>query len=409
VSRARVRASWLLGGRASAQGPAITPTLRDGIPKPRTAAPQTPLVITGRLAQPTWRLSSRAVYVLALGATLGAGFYLYSTEGGRAGLFVSAVMLTIAALLVFVIRRLLPAVVLVSSMIAIIRVSAYVKQQTSEVLLHAHDVVSLLSSWSALSQFWHDQRQHVLSLAAVLAATAVAVCVAYRIDSTRIGRRFAAPAAILLVCLTYIAAAAKGERRHTEYYFENVYVSFFLASWRETLEALWRGGLMEAAPASPALPLDASAPCEPRSRPPHIILIHQESVVPPSHFPSLSYDRSLDAFFQSHDGQLRKLRVETFGGGSWLTEFSVLTGLSIHSFGGMRQFVQQIMAGKVKEALPQALTRCGYRNVVFYPMLRHFLASGRFFEGAGLRRFSMPRPRARSCPTSGTGSTTPTC
>ena len=50
----------------------------------------------------------------------------------------------------------------------------------------------------------------------------------------------------------------------------------------------------------------------------------------------------------------------------------------------MRQVVQQIMAGKVRETLPLALTRCGYRNVAFYPMLRHFLATGRFFEGAGL-------------------------
>ena len=62
--------------------------------------------------------------------------------------------------------------------------------------------------------------------------------------------------------------------------------------------------------------------------------------------------------------------METFGGASWLTEFSVLTGLSTYSFGGMRQFVQQIMAGKVKDSLPHALARCGYRNVVFYPMLR---------------------------------------
>src|SRR5262249_1322118 len=30
--------------------------------------------------------------------------------------------------------------------------------------------------------------------------------------------------------------------------------------------------------------------------------------------------------------------------------------------------------------------RCGYRNVVFYPMLRYFLATGKFFEGVGLSK-----------------------
>ena len=189
-----------------------------------------------------------------------------------------------------------------------------------------------------------------------------------RIDGTRIRRTHAAGAAVLFVLLVVLGSVAKGERRHTEFYFENVYVSFFLASWSETIEALWRGALIEAAPSTPAAALNVSAACDPRPKPPHIILIHQESVVPPSHFPSLSYDRNLDVFFHSYDGPLRKLRVETFGGGSWLTEFSVLTGLSSYSFGGMRQFVQQIMAGKVRDTLPQALSRCGYRNVVFYPI-----------------------------------------
>ena len=97
-----------------------------------------------------------------------------------------------------------------------------------------------------------------------------------------------------------------------------------------------------------------------------------------------SYDRSLDAFFQSYDGKLNKLRVETYGGASWLTEFSLLTGLSTQSFGGMRQFVQHVMAGKVGDTLPQALTRCGYRNVLLYPMLRYFLGSAKFFAAAGM-------------------------
>ena len=33
-----------------------------------------------------------------------------------------------------------------------------------------------------------------------------------------------------------------------QFYYENLYVSSFYASWGETLEALWRGALLEAAP-----------------------------------------------------------------------------------------------------------------------------------------------------------------
>jgi hypothetical protein len=318
-----------------------------------------PLGKVGRLTQGTWRLTAHAVWALALGAILGTGLYVSITEGMFAGLFVSAIMLTEVAFLTLVMRRLLPAVVLVTSSIAIIRAAAYVKQQTSEVLLHAHDVVSLASSWSAMARFWHDHRLYALSLFAAVAAAAAMAYFARRLDTLDIGRKPTAAAALLLLGVASLAATAKGDRRHTEYYFENVYVSYFLASWRETLEALWHGSLIQVAPTAAGRLLGATASCELRDRPPNIVLIHQESIVPPSYYPRLSYDRSLDGFFQSYDGQLRKLRVETFGGGSWLTEFSVLTGLSTYSFGGMRQVVQQVMAGKVRDTLPQALSRCG--------------------------------------------------
>ena len=82
----------------------------------------------------------------------------------------------------------------------------------------------------------------------------------------------------------------------------------------------------------------------------------------PSLFATLSYDRAVEPFFHSADGALHELRVETYGGASWLTEFSLLAGVSTHAFGGMRQFVQTFMQGKLKDTLPQALERCGYRT-----------------------------------------------
>ena len=352
---------------------------------------------TARIAVSSLLLSPRVVWAATFIAGLGAALYLHETEGGGAGLFASAVMATIGALWVVILRRVLPAVVLVSATIAIIRTAACVKQQTTQVLLHAYDVVSL-ASWSTLSHFGREHREYALGLVAAVAATAIVARIAFRLDGTRIRRMHAWGAALLFLVLATLGSVAKGERRHTEFYFENVYVSFFLASWSDTIETMWRGGLIESAPSSPAAALNASAACDPRPRPPHIILIHQESVVPPSHFPTLSYDRSLDPFFHSYDGPLRKLRVETFGGGSWLTEFSVLTGLSTYSFGSMRQFAQQIMAGKVKDTLPQALARCGYRNVVFYPMLRRFLGVDKFFEGVGLHEIYDAKDQGATSP-----------
>jgi hypothetical protein len=108
-------------------------------------------------------------------------------------------------------------------------------------------------------------------------------------------------------------------------------------------------------------------------------------VVPPGYFPTLAYDHRVDRLFASHDGKTHPLRVETYGGASWLTEFAVLTGLSTHSFGGMQQFVQPLMAGKLRDTLPETLARCGYRNVVFYPLMRNFVSNAKFYASVGIK------------------------
>ena len=50
----------------------------------------------------------------------------------------------------------------------------------------------------------------------------------------------------------------------------------------------------------------------------------------------------------------------------------------------MRQLVQPVLAGKVRDTLPEALARCGYRRVLFYPMLRSFAAMSKFFKAVGI-------------------------
>ncbi len=316
--------------------------------------------------------------------------YFGLVEGGVAdSVFATAVTLCIAASIVCLTRRVLAAALMAMALVAIVRTISYTKQQATEVVLHAYDLVSFLGSWTAFADVWSMHRALVLGIAAAALATAGGIWIALRVDGTRVSRAHAAAAVALLAGVAWSADTARGERRHTEFYFENAYVTFFYASWAETVRALWRGRLIETAEVGLAEAkqghLEVSANCAPATRPPHIILVHQESVAPPAFFPALSYDRNLDPFFHSFDGRLNKLRVETFGGASWLTEFSLLTGLSTRSFGGMRHYLQHVMAGGVADTFPHALARCGYRNVMFYPMLRHFLGSGRFFEAAGFR------------------------
>jgi hypothetical protein len=119
--------------------------------------------------------------------------------------------------------------------------------------------------------------------------------------------------------------------------------------------------------------------------------------VPPRLYPRLQDARTLDRFFLSDDGRLHRLRVETYGGGSWVTEFALLTGISTKAFGDMRMFVQVLMEGRLKETLPQSLANCGYRTLMLFPMNTGFLSLDRFYRSIGFSEI-LDR-RAQGAPT----------
>jgi phosphoglycerol transferase MdoB-like AlkP superfamily enzyme len=341
---------------------------------------------THLLFAPDGTLSRGLVIGVAALFTLPTVDYFWKYEGGAANLFfVSSITLTLAACAVLAFCRVLVASVLVNAIVGIVATVAWAKHQAMDMALHAYDVFFYFSSWSTIGFLWRDFRLHVIALIAALSATAITAAVAYRFDTNRVSRRTALVAVALLTIVSIGAAFVKGERRHTQYYWNGLHISSFYSSWAETIETLWRGQLIEAAGSASGTHFAVPSECLTTTKPPHIILIHEESVVPPGHFPSLRYDRSVDRLFASHDGKEHRLRVETYGGASWLTEFSVLTGLSTHSFGGMSQFVQPLMAGKLRDTLPETLSRCGYRNVVFYPLMRNFVSNAKFYASIGLK------------------------
>jgi phosphoglycerol transferase MdoB-like AlkP superfamily enzyme len=376
------------GGReaakaASSQGVEITGHVADGVWARATEWRRDPARL---LFAPDGTLSRGLVFGVSALFTLPTVDYFWRYEGGAANLFfVSSVTLTLAACLMLAFGRVLVASVLVNAIVGIVATVAWAKHRAMDMALHAYDVVFYFSSWSTIGFLWRDYRAYVIALIAAVLATAIAAAVAYRFDTKRVRRRTALAAVVLLTVVSIGAAFVKGERRHTQYYWNGLHISSFYSSWAETIETLWRGQLIEAAPLGSGPHFAMPPECVTATKPPHIILIHQESLVPPGHFPTLQYDHRVDRLFASHDGKEHRLRVETYGGASWLTEFSVLTGLSTQSFGGMSQFVQPLMAGKLRDTLPETLSRCGYRNVVLYPLIRNFVSNAKFYASIGLK------------------------
>jgi hypothetical protein len=243
--------------------------------------------------------------------SLPIGVYLRYYEGGANNqFFVWSITLALGAWIVVALRRILVASVLVNAFVGIVATVSWAKQQAMDMALHAYDVVFYLSSWATIDYLWNGFRLHVVALVAGMLAIAIAAGVAYRLDATRVSRGSALIAALVLTIAAGVATAFKEERRHNQYYWGDSHISSFYSSWAETAEMLWRGQLIEAAKSAPGPHFAVPTDCATTSKPPHIILIHEESVVPPGYFPALRYDHRLDPFFASQDGKVHRMRVE---------------------------------------------------------------------------------------------------
>jgi hypothetical protein len=311
--------------------------------------------------------------------------YLWRSEGSFATLALSmAVVAAVAGLVAAVSGSLASGILVVAGLVAAYHLGArWVSDETSR-LMHAYDVLSVLGSPPAIVRTVTAHPGASVVLLVLLLLVAVLATAAARRRSLAVPRPLAAAGVVVASVATAVAAVAMPARPHTLYYFSNIHLSSFLASLPATLAVLVRGRAIEASD-EPVVPWSAQdSACVRPDKAPNVILIHQESVAPPELFSTLRYDRSLDDFFRSADGRFRQLRVETYGGASWLSEFSVMTGLSARSFGGLKQVVQPAMAGKIQDTLPQVLAGCGYRTTLFYPMLPSYLDSGRFFSSVGI-------------------------
>jgi hypothetical protein len=131
----------------------------------------------------------------------------------------------------------------------------------------------------------------------------------------------------------------------------------------------------------------AESGCHPAQKPPHIVMVFDESSFDATNMPGTKAPPGYAKHFTSLDGRQRALVVEGAGGPSWFTEYNVLTGLSVRSYGRFADFVTRIAAGRVERGLPWALRRCGYKTYSFYSFLGAFLSAKRFQQSAGIENF----------------------
>jgi Sulfatase len=160
------------------------------------------------------------------------------------------------------------------------------------------------------------------------------------------------------------------------------FFSTFMASLLDPMS--WRqfGGLALSDIANDPLPLLAAVPGRSLDYP-DIIIIQHESIFDPRVY-GLPVEPVVEAFLTPKAGEHGCLNVDIFGGGSWQSEFSLLTGLSSASFGSNAYFLFTRGVGRFHSSLPRALSALGYRTMLTSSCRRSFLNYDAFYRSIGI-------------------------
>src|SRR5215813_10144387 len=193
----------------------------------------------------------------------------------------------------------------------------------------------------------------------------------------------------LLLCLAALAALSLTvpTDREDEFY-PHQYVSKFARSAAVAAVDLTNGGVLEADPATgERLNVGTVAACPPGRKLPHIVMVFDESSFDVTMMPNVKVAANYRERFRSSDGQTRAFVVEGAGGPSWYTEYNVLTGLSVGSYGRFAESVTRLAAGRVKRGLPYALRECGYNTYSLYSWFGAFAGARGFQTSNGIEHF----------------------
>jgi phosphoglycerol transferase MdoB-like AlkP superfamily enzyme len=225
------------------------------------------------------------------------------------------------------------------------------------------------------------------TVAVIAPVVALLLFALWWLDTFRLPRRIALTGGAL--CLAGLGALGYWQPLEpSEAFYGGNYLSSFARSGVDAVAEFATRGYMESDPtASDRLKAMDEETCKPAGKPPHIIMVHDESSFDIRMLAGIKVPDGYGTHFQSYDGKERRLLVEGSGGPSWYTEFNVLAGLSSRSFGRFAYFVTRIAAGRVKRGLPNSLRHCGYRTYSIYPWLGAFMGARSFQASVGVQRF----------------------
>jgi phosphoglycerol transferase MdoB-like AlkP superfamily enzyme len=119
---------------------------------------------------------------------------------------------------------------------------------------------------------------------------------------------------------------------------------------------------------------------------PDIVQVLEESTFDPANYAACDVPQCVAADMFDADARSRAhgpMRVHTFGGGTWVSEFASLTGMPQDIFGPGGMYAPYVLAPHMRNALPQMLRRLGYLTIAIYPTDGNFINGRNAYQAYG--------------------------
>ena len=355
-----------------------------------------PSAFAALLRNPSFRnglVQSFALIVFFGVATLGTNI---ESKVGES-LFCAALMLACAVALIAVTRRFALSLLLVAGTVLILRGLSLIKARYLGTPLFAPDLLyfSNVDTLHVLQQYpkiWHG----VLKKAA-LGVVLLWLCWRweqplwnFRARGARLVWRIGTAALSLLLCWVIALPDGLFRRVLAKDVWEAINPGSPLTSFVLSVSRMHVS--------TPVVPDDAAdrydwvnaTPTTDRGKPaPDIVVVLEESTFDPRTLQACTIPECTVPMLQAdaHTRTHGPLRVHTYGGGTWTSEFALLSGLPTPMFGPAGLYAPFNLAHRIGPTLPKALHAQGYRTIAVYPMPGSFVNAQRAYASYGFDEF----------------------
>ena len=299
--------------------------------------------------------------------------------------FALALALMVATVFFAFTRRLTFSVCCGWMVVGILSVVSLIKFKNKGFSLHFYDMVFLANDGDAVTFLLESYLHLIVPVVLLAGLLAYAGFIMFRLDRPRrlTGRKrlLAMLVAVVMLPLTFPADAYEKQRHF--YYLAGRHVTAFFVSLLD-LEYIFVENELEKRLSAlpPQQAFSGAAKCGDGDLP-DIVVVLEETQTSPEYFTQLPNRSDMTAAMTNDAERMHPLNVEVFGGGTWISGLSMLTGLSATDFGWRSPYLTITLQDAVKGAIPKILADCGYHTMAILSLDYQFVNEGPFLSSIG--------------------------